>query len=164
MRLGVLHITQETNHFNPVPTMLRDFEAFGILEGGAVFERLRDVGSIGGFLAAVEASSHAIEAVPIFRAHSTAGGRIDRESFGFFARKIRDGLAAAGPLDGLALQLHGACAAEGEDDVEGAQLSLCREVLGPDVPIVLCLDHHANLTRRMVAASTAIVAHPHPAA
>ena len=159
MRLGVLHITQETNDFNPVPTTLRDFEAFGIFEGEAVFENLRDVGFIGGFLAALEASSHAIEAVPIFRAHSTAGGRIDRDSFCFFARKIRDGLAAAGPLDGLALQLHGACAAEGEDDVEGAQLSLCREILGPDVPIVLCLDHHANVTRRMVAASTAIVGH-----
>jgi microcystin degradation protein MlrC len=159
MRLGVLHITQETNDFNPVPTTLRDFESFGIFEGAEIFAQLRGVGFVGGFLDAVEASSHAIEPVPIFRAHSTAGGRIDRESFRFFARKIREGLAAAGRLDGLALQLHGACSAEGEDDVEGAQLALCREILGPDVPIVLCLDHHANVTRRMVEGSTAIVGH-----
>ena len=44
-------------------------------------------------------------------------------------------------------------------DVEGAQLEVCREVLGPDIPIVASLDHHANVTRRMVELSTAIVGH-----
>jgi microcystin degradation protein MlrC len=68
-------------------------------------------------------------------------------------------LKAAGRIDGLALQLHGACAAEGIDDVEGEQVALCRSILGNDVPIVLGLDHHANLTRKMVDSSTAIVAH-----
>jgi microcystin degradation protein MlrC len=57
------------------------------------------------------------------------------------------------------MQLHGACAAVGVDDVEGEQLALVREIVGPDVPVVTSLDHHANVTARMVALSSAIVGH-----
>ena len=57
------------------------------------------------------------------------------------------------------MQLHGACSADGEDDVEGAQLAVCREVVGDSVPIVLSHDHHANVTSRMVELSTAVVGH-----
>ncbi len=45
------------------------------------------------------------------------------------------------------------------DDVEGEQLQTCRAVLGPTIPIVLGLDHHANVTKKMVELSTAIVGH-----
>jgi microcystin degradation protein MlrC len=159
MRLAVIHVGQETNDFNPVPTGMRDFESFGLYEGPQIFEKLRDVGQIGGYLAAVEASGRKVESVPIIRGWATAGGRVTTECRRYFERNMREGLRDAGRIDGLAMQLHGACAAEGVDDVEGAQIAICREVLGPDVPIVLSLDHHANITRRMVELSTAIVGH-----
>ena len=159
MRIAVIHVAQETNDFNPIPTTLRDYQGFGILEGPAIFETLRGFGQIGGHLAAVEAAGGDVQSVPLLRAFAVAGGRIDPESYRFFTDRIRALLSAAGPVDGLSLQLHGACAAEGIDDVEGEQLALCREILGPDLPIVLELDHHANVTDKMVALSTAIVAH-----
>jgi len=159
MRLGLISVGQETNDFNPVPTTMRDFAAFGLYEGEEIFARLRGVGQVGGYLAAVEASGRDVVSVPITRGWATAGGRITTECRLHFERRIREGLRAAGRIDGLALQMHGACAAEGVDDVEGAQLEVCREVLGPDVPIVTSLDHHANVTRRMVELSTAIVGH-----
>jgi microcystin degradation protein MlrC len=159
MRLALIHIGQETNDFNPQRTTLADYAAFGVYEGAEVITRLGALGQVGGFVAAVAESPTAIEMVPIIRAWAVAGGRITRDAFEYFQRKIADGLRAAGRIDGLALQLHGACAAEHEDDVEGAQIALCRRILGPDVPIVLQLDHHASVTRRMVASATAIVAH-----
>ena len=159
MRLALIHVGQETNDFNPVPTTMRDFESFGIYESEAIFARLGKVGQTGGYLAAVAASGRTVETIPIIRGWATAGGRITTECVKFFEEKIRAGLKAAGRIDGLALQLHGACAAEGIDDVEGAQLALCRAILGPDVPIVLSLDHHANVTQKMVELSTAIVGH-----
>jgi microcystin degradation protein MlrC len=159
MRLALINIGQETNDFNPVPTTMRDFRAFGLYDGAEIFEKLGDIGQVGGYLAAVQASGRAIESVPITRGWATAGGRITTECRLFFEARIRDGLRRAGRIDGLALQLHGACAAEGVDDVEGAQLAICREVLGPDVPIVVSLDHHANVTQRMIDLSTAIVGH-----
>ena len=159
MRLAVIHVGQETNDFNPLPTTLRDFESFGIYEGAEMFARLRGLGQVGGHLAAVEESGRDIESIPIIRGWASAGGRITTQARRFFEEKIRTGLQAAGRIDGLALQLHGAAAAEGMDDVEGAQLELCRAILGPDIPIVLSLDHHANITQKMVALSTAIVGH-----
>lgn len=157
MRVALITVGQETDDFNPVPTTMQDYRSFGLYEGAEVIARMRGLGEVGGYLAAVEGSE--VETLPIIRGWAVAGGRITPECHEFFLRRMRDGLRAAGRIDALALQLHGACAAAGEDDVEGAQAALCREVLGPDVPIVLMLDHHANLTRRMVDSSTAIVAH-----
>jgi microcystin degradation protein MlrC len=159
MQLALIHIGQETNDFNPVPTTLRDYESFGIVEGADILRQFNGLGQIGGYIKAVEDSSLPITTIPIIRAWATAGGRIDRKSFEYFQCKIREGLESAGPIDGLALQLHGACAADGVDDVEGEQVALCREILGPDVPIVLGLDHHANITDRMVSHCNAIVGH-----
>jgi microcystin degradation protein MlrC len=159
MRIALIHVSQETNDFNPVPTSLSDYQAFGIDEGPSIQHKYRGMGQIGGHIEAIEASGLQVETIPIVRAMAIAGGRITREAYDFFADRIRRGLLAAGRIDGLALQLHGACSAEGIDDVEGEQLELCRSVLGPDLPIVLGLDHHANVTRKMVALSTAIVGH-----
>jgi len=159
MRIALIHVGQETNDFNPVPTTLRDFQSFGIFEGPEITRRFQGIGEIGGYFDAVAASGLDIETIPIVRGWSSAGGRVDKESYDFFDSRIRSGLTAAGRLDGLAVQLHGACAADGIDDVEGAQLAACRDVVGDSVPIVLCLDHHANITQRMVSLSTAIVGH-----
>jgi microcystin degradation protein MlrC len=159
MRVALIHIGQETNDFNPVPTRLLDYESFGIFEGPKILEEFQNIGQIGGHLKAVADSGLSVETVPIIRAWATAGGRITSDAFEFFQGKIEAGLRAAGQIDGLALQLHGACAAEGIDDVEGEQLALCRNILGPRIPIVLGLDHHANVTRRLVELSTAIVGH-----
>jgi microcystin degradation protein MlrC len=55
--------------------------------------------------------------------------------------------------------LHGACVAHDEDDPEGALLDELRARLGPEKPIVVSLDCHANLTSRMVAAADAFTAY-----
>lgn len=159
MRIGLIHISQETNDFNPQPTTLADFEAFGLFEGDEIVGRVGRFGQIGGHFAALAELGGAIETVPVIRAFAVAGGRITDEARRHFLSRIALGLAGAGRLDGLALQLHGACAAEGLDDVEGEQAELCRRILGPDVPIVLGLDHHGSVTRRMMAQADAIVAH-----
>ncbi len=159
MRVAVIHIGQETNDFNPVPTTLGDFEAFGIYEGAEMMERMRGRGQVGGCVDAIAEAGATMEWVPIVSAWAMAGGRITTEARLFFEDKIRTGLRKAGRVDALAAHLHGAASAEGVDDVEGAQLAICREVLGPGVPIVLSLDHHANVTQQMVDLSTAIVGH-----
>lgn len=159
MRLALIHIGQESDTFNPRSTTLDDFRSFGMYFGDEMFRELVGLGQVGGYLDAVATMDQKIESVPIIRAWAGAGGRLTKDAHLFFLEAIREGLLEAGPIDGLALQLHGACAAEGEDDVEGRQLELCREILGDDVPIVLSLDHHANITAAMVELSDAIVGH-----
>ena len=159
MRIATIAIGQETNDFNQVPTTLDDFRAFGIHEGQEILEKMQGKGQVGGCVDAVAASGMNVEWIPIISAWAMAGGRISTEARLFFEERIGTGLRNAGKIDALALHLHGAAAAEGVDDMEGAQLAICRAILGPDIPIVLSLDHHANITRQMVELSTAIVAH-----
>lgn len=158
MRLGLIHVAQETCSFNPEPSTLADFAALGLHEGRAILERCAGIGEVGGFLE-VLAGEPAIEPVPILRAFTIAGGALDAAALAWLEERVAAGLAGAGRLDGLALQLHGACAARGEPDVDGRLVALCRTRLGPEIPILLSLDHHANLTRRMVEGASAIVAH-----
>ncbi len=159
MRIALIHISQETNDFNPAPTRLADYRSFGILEGEEILTKLAGHGEVGGFMEVMARDAPDIEIVPIIRAFTVAGGRIDRECFELFETKIRDGLAAAGAIDGLMLQLHGACASEVTDDVEGAQAALCRQILGRNIPIVLALDHHANITSQIIDSVDALVGH-----
>src|SRR5690242_11692723 len=70
-----------------------------------------------------------------------------------------DGLASAGPLDAVYLDLHGAMVAEHFDDGEGEILSRVRKVIGKDVPLVVSLDLHANVTPQMVEHADALIAY-----
>nr|WP_281288619.1 M81 family metallopeptidase [Mesorhizobium intechi] len=66
--------------------------------------------------------------------------------------------------DGALFELHGAMVAEGCEDLEGEILARLRTVLGPDSPIVATLDLHANVTAKMAANASALIAvrtYPH---
>ena len=158
MRIGVIWVSQETSTFNPSPTTKEHFASFKIQHGQDIFDSLRTSGSIGGYLKAA-AERTGVDSVPIFKARAGAGGRLDRATFDYFTGEIERGIREAGALDGVALQLHGACSAEGVDDVDGYITERVREIVGDDVPIVLTLDHHANVTRAMVEHSDAMVAY-----
>ena len=73
-------------------------------------------------------------------------------------------LAAALPVDGVLLALHGAAVTTEIDDVEGDLLAAVRALVGPDVPLVGTLDLHANVTTQMMRHADGLVAwetYPH---
>jgi microcystin degradation protein MlrC len=76
-------------------------------------------------------------------------------------------LAAAqqkGPIDGALLHLHGAMVSNSHEDAEGELLSRLRRTLGPQTPIVVTLDLHANVTQKMADNANALIAfrtYPH---
>ena len=70
-----------------------------------------------------------------------------------------DGIASAGPLDAVYLDLHGAMVAEHFDDGEGEILRRVREVIGKDLPLVVSLDLHANVTPEMIEHADALIAY-----
>jgi microcystin degradation protein MlrC len=158
VRIGLVEISQETDTFNPLPTGLDEFASFGLYEGQAMIDHGRGSGAVGGYLSVAEARPD-VETVGITRGLGVAGGRISAEALAYFEEHLREGLEKAGHLDGLAMQLHGACAAEGLDDVEGRLQTIAREIVGPDIPIVVTLDHHGNMTEQMMATCDALVAY-----
>src|SRR5262249_14977844 len=78
-------------------------------------------------------------------------GRVNQETWEAIQETFLSSLGRAGNVDGVLVSLHGALAAEGEDDVTGALLERIRSAIGPETPLVGTLDLHANVTRRMMA-------------
>ncbi|HME41740.1 MAG TPA: M81 family metallopeptidase [Syntrophorhabdales bacterium] len=98
----------------------------------------------GGYIDALEAAG--VEIVPTVHYQYSAGPTIEGKAYQTMKQEIVGALKAAMPIDVVALNLHGAGVAEGVDDVEGDLCAAIRKELGPNVKIVMALDHHCNLT------------------
>jgi microcystin degradation protein MlrC len=161
-RIALAQINQESDTHNPVLTTLEAFEQGGLYFGAEILEQLRGVGRIGGFLSVAEQQPDPpgpIELVPIVRARSMPGGPLAAETLEFLKDKLVFGLADAQPFDAVFLALHGASASEEIDDVEGYLLQAVRDVIGDRIPLVVALDHHANITQLIVDRADILVGH-----
>lgn len=98
-----------------------------------------------------------MEAVPILAAWATPGGPLTNETYESFIEEIFKGIEEAGPLDGILLALHGAMVAESFDSADGETARRIRERVGPDLPIVMSLDMHANISQPMVDCPSATI-------
>jgi microcystin degradation protein MlrC len=160
MRIAIAEIGQETCSFTPVRTTVDTFRQYGLYTGAEVIPaRAEGGGTLAGFLRAVREEGIALDPVPIISAWAGASGMLTGDTLDYFIEEVARGLRAAGRIDGFFYSLHGAAAAETEPDVEGALLVAARSVLGPDVPIVSPLDHHAGLTKRMLVNLHGLVGH-----
>jgi microcystin degradation protein MlrC len=103
---------------------------------------------VGGFLDACDELS--AEPVPTLWAWASPSGTIDAAAYASLHDELLERLAASLPVDGVALELHGAGVVDGIDDLEGHLGAAVRQLIGPDVPLVAALDLHGNITERMV--------------
>src|SRR5262245_20658649 len=146
LRVAIGEIKQESNSFSPLLTTLDSFRDGYLLFGEEIGARLRNTNAeVAGFL-----SLEGIEAIPTLAAWSLSGGRLTGETFALLKTELMSRIQAAGPLDGILLALHGAMLAEGNDDADGTILAELRAQVGPDLPVVVTLDLHANVTQQMV--------------
>lgn len=160
MRIAIAEVGQETSSFSPVLTTLDTFRQYGLYEGDeVVHKRSEGTGAIAGLFAAARAANLTFTPLPIVSAWAGASGPLTPETLDHFRRQITAGLERLLPIDGFFFSLHGAAEAQDDPDVEGALLAAARAVLGPSIPIVVPYDHHANVTSRMMAHATALVAH-----
>ncbi len=106
-----------------------------------------------------EAETRGWELVPTVWCAASPSAHVREDAYDTHRLMIVDGIAAAGPLDGVYLDLHGAMVTEHFDDGEGELLARVRKVIGPDLPLVVSLDLHANITPAMVEHADALVAY-----
>jgi len=151
-------IKHESHTFNRFPTSFALIRRQGRREGAAVVQAHRDTGSeMAGFLDVAEAMGWHFT-TPIAM-NATSGGRVAADAFAGALATLEAGIRAAGRLDGILLALHGAMAAEGEDDADGAILDRVRRLVGHDVPIAATLDLHANVSDRMAANANILISY-----
>lgn len=158
MRVALIHVMQETDTFNPVSTTLDNFRNVALMEGHVVLERVDPAGPIAGCLDAIRTSGKNVEIVPIIRADAQSGGRLSVDTLMTILDIITRGLRKAGKCDGVIVLLHGAASAVGVDDVEGELLAAIRKEIGSDTPLALMLDHHANITAKMMSNTNVLMA------
>lgn len=156
LRIAIGGFLHETHSFAPRPTTYADFRHPGgfspLQDGPGLVEALRETsvpaaGAIGVLLA------EGVELVPLTWCFASPAGPIQDEAFERIAAMLGARLSAAldaGPLDGVYLDLHGAALTESFPDAEGELLRRVRAIVGPDLPLTISLDPHANLTRAMV--------------
>lgn len=154
-RIAVASIAQETNTWSSVPCGVEDFTCHGLATGRAVWDLYSHTNTeVGGAMRAVAEGE--CRPVPVMRAWANSSGRLARETLDHLCGLLEAELRRS-PVDGLVLSLHGAMAAESVDDADAYVLEAARAVLGPGVPVGVCLDLHANVTAALIRGSDFLV-------
>ena len=101
MRIAIASYGQETSSFSPVVTTLDTFRLYGLFEGEDILDTCRGVGSVGGFLEAMDEAGDWTP-VPIVHGWAGASGPLTADTLDWFVDKVTAGLRAAGDLDAWA--------------------------------------------------------------
>src|SRR6516165_8214643 len=162
-RVLIARIMHETNTFSRVKTDMalmrrRDFHLENEIPQG--FRGTRS--ALGASFEA--ADKHGWSLVHPVSANPNPSGIVTDDAFETIVGMIVAAVDAKGPIDGALLHLHGAMVTDSHEDAEGELLSRLRRRLGPQPPIVVTLDLHANVTPKMAENANALIAfrtYPH---
>jgi microcystin degradation protein MlrC len=161
MKIASGGIQHETNTFSVTPTTLDDFirdsNCGPELDGGdVIFDRYRNTAAVhGGYIAGAEAAG--IELVPVMCVRAQPSGAVQQAALDKMLNTLCERFKATLPVDGILLDLHGAMVSDEHEDAESYIIGAVRELVGDDVPIVVTLDLHANITQRMADLSDVII-------
>ncbi len=151
-RIALAGFLHETNTFAPLPTTFEDFTAAGgpyadFLRGQKLLEfRGKTINrAYCGFINKAETLGH--EIIPLVWAAAEPSNQVTANAFERIMGLIATGLSEKGPFEGLYLDLHGAMVYEDYNDGETEILRRARALVG-DIPIVVSLDLHGNITRK----------------
>jgi len=161
-RIAVGGFLHETNTFAPTKATYADFVHGGgwpsMARGADVLKVMRKINiGLAGFVEATEANGW--ELIPTISCGASPSAHVTEDAYERIAKVMIDGVAAAGKLDAVYLDLHGAMVTEHLDDGEGEILARVRKVIGKELPLVASLDLHANVTSEMVEHADALIAY-----
>ncbi len=147
---GIMH---ESNTFNNIST---EFDVFSYTIGDDIFSVWKDSHhEVGGFIQGLEEQGYTPYST--LMATATPAGPVTDDAFDKLTNMLIQELKAIPNLDGLLLALHGAMVVESFPDADGEVLRRLRKIYGQSFPIVVTLDHHANVSEQMVDQSTALI-------
>ena len=155
-------ISHESNSFSRHKTGKQAFMARYVLEGdSAIAERGNENTELAGFLDAGKAHNWQIS--HILSAAAGPSGKVEGKAFDWICAPLLSAIENT-QYDGILLGLHGAMGLDFCEDGEGELLQRIRKRAGPNLPIAITLDPHANVSRQMCALANSIVSfktYPH---
>lgn len=145
-RIAIAGFQHETNTFAPMLTTYDEFDTGGswpaMTQGQDIIKVFSDLNiPIGGFIQA----ANDWELLPILWAAAEPGGYVATSGFDSVMTIICDGIKAAGSIDGVYLDLHGAMVVDDYEDGEGEIVRRVRKLVGNSIPIAVSLDLHGNV-------------------
>ena len=150
---GIMH---ESNTFSDTPTDFTAFQNGSYTVGAEIFDIWGETHhEMGGFIQG--AAQYGYIAHPTLMTSATPAGPVTDAAFERLTDTLIQQLKIAPKHEGLLLALHGAMVVESYPDGDGELLKRLRHAFGSEFPIVVTLDHHANVSEQMVAESTALV-------
>ncbi len=151
IRIATAGFQHESNTFSSIPASLDLWRRAGILEDAAEIraEYASSQSTLAGFFAAA-AHDPQVELVPLFFTRLMPMGAITAQATDFIFDRIIAAIRDNGPWDAVLLPLHGAAVSDTWLDADGELVRRVRETVGPDVPIGVALDMHANIARQLV--------------
>ncbi len=157
--IAIAGFQHETNTFAPHLAQYEDFVKAdgwpGLNTGEDVFTIMSGLNiPISGFIAS--ANDFGDKLRPILWASAEPSSYVSKHAYETVSKMICDCLRAWDDLDAVYLDLHGAMVSENFEDAEGELLRRVRDIIGPDMPLVISLDLHANVTEAMLAHTTAM--------
>ena len=161
-RIAIAGWHHETNTFAPTKA---DYAAFAeadgwpaLSRGGVLLDALAGINiPASGFIEAARADGH--ELAPLLWCSASPSAHVTKDAYERIAAMIVADAVAARRLDALYLDMHGAMVAEHLEDGEGELIGRLRKALGPELPIFVSLDFHANVTPAMVKGANVLVAY-----
>ena len=151
MRLITGGIMHETHTFSVEPTTI---ESLSIARGADILAFAGTNSSMGGVIDAARALD--IDLVPTLLTNCVSTGTASRETFETILDELVERIADELPADGVVLTLHGAMVAGGYDDAECEIVRRVRGAVGPELPIAVTHDLHANIGQGMVDLATIV--------
>lgn len=149
LRVLSFELHHESNTLCADKTDIKAFQAGFILEGSAALnQRGNDVNTeLAGFNDV--AKEQGWDLTHVLSAKAGPGGIVTSEAFTSLVTPLIEA-AQTGDYNGVVLSLHGAMVTEGHDDGDAEILRQLRAVVGPDIPIAVTLDPHANVAPDVV--------------
>ena len=149
----------ETNTFAPHKAHYEEFVKAdgwpGLTQGDALYAVMEGRNlPLSGFIDAARQSGHRL--YPMLWCSAEPSSYVTNDAFERVADLFCQYLQSFDGLDAVYLDLHGAMVVEDFEDGEGELLRRVREIIGPDMPLIISLDLHANVTKAMVEQATAI--------
>ena len=141
-----------------VPGTYDLFASESLHRGPALIEAWRDTThELGSFIRGIEATG--LLPIPCMATYAMPCGAITSDAFERICAELLESVEASSPLDGLLVALHGAAVSDRFPDADGELLRRLRNLVGPDLPVVVTLDLHANVSPQMAKFSTALISY-----